>query len=251
MKKILVSNDDGIYSEGIKILVEYFKKNYKIYVIAPLEEQSGTGHGITLNHPLRVIKTLRDREFFGYSVNGKPADCVKVGINHIYKDIDFDYVIAGINKGANLGTDLYYSGTFAAASEAVFYNKKAIALYLCGNNTKLHFETAGEFIVKYLQKLENLDFPKLSLLNINIPNIPTSKVKGIKYTAQSNKKFKNNFTERIDLQGNKYFWLGGREISGKRVKNSDLEAIKDSYISITPVNIDLYSKEFKEKLESL
>jgi len=252
MKKILVSNDDGIYAEGIKILVKYLKEaGHEVFVSAPLEEQSGTGHGVTLHSPLRVTEAQRDGEFFGYAVNGKPADSVKAGISYIYKEVEFDYVIAGINRGANLGTDLFYSGTFAAASEGVFYGKKAIALSLCGSEKDLYFETAGEFVVKYLDKLGEIDFPKFSLLNINVPNIPVSEVKGVKYTVQSNRKFEDNFVERTDTQRNRYFWLGGSVTPGEKIENSDLQAVEDGYISVTPVKMNLYSEEFKEQLERL
>ena len=121
---ILISNDDGIYAEGIKVLVSYLQDaGHTTYVVAPLEEQSGTGHGITLHQPLRVKKVFRDDNLFGYSVSGKPADTIKVALAHLYEEKEIDFIISGINRGANLGTDLFYSGTFAAASEGTFGKK--------------------------------------------------------------------------------------------------------------------------------
>jgi len=243
---ILISNDDGIYAEGIKVLVNYLKKNgHKTFVVAPLEEQSGTGHGITLHEPLRVREVFRENERFGYSVSGKPADTVKVALTHLYDDADIDFVISGINRGANLGTDLFYSGTFAAASEGTLFKKNAIALSLIVDGDYLYFESAGEFIVDFLETIKDKKFPQGTLLNINVPNLPTGDIKGAKYTKQSNRKFKENLVERTDTQGNRYFWLGGSPVMGDHVENSDAQAIIDGYISITPIKLDLYNNELE------
>jgi 5'-nucleotidase len=248
---ILISNDDGIYAEGIKILANYLEKaGHNVFVVAPSEEQSGTGHGITLHQPLRLKEVERDGKFFGYSVSGKPADTVKVALTHLYDEKEIDFVISGINRGANLGTDLFYSGTFAAASEGTFWGKNAIALSLVVNNTDLYFETAGEFITKYLDEIDGIIFPKGTLLNINVPNLPMEEIKGVKYTRQSNRKFKEKLLERVDSQGNKYFWLGGSPITGDHVENSDVQATEEGYISITPVKLNLYDSELEELLKS-
>lgn len=243
---ILISNDDGIYAEGIKILVNYLQDaGHTTYVVAPLEEQSGTGHGITLHQPLRVRKVYRDNCLFGHSVSGKPADTVKVALTHLYDEQDIDFVISGINRGANLGTDLFYSGTFAAASEGTFWKKNAIALSLIVDGDDLYFESAGEFVANYLETIKGIDFPTGTLLNINVPNLPMEEIKGIKYTKQSNRKFQEKLIERKDSQSNKYFWLGGHPVKGDHIENSDLDAIENGYISITPVKLNLYDNELE------
>jgi 5'-nucleotidase len=247
---ILISNDDGIYAEGIKVLVDYLEKaGHKLYVVAPLEEQSGTGHGITLHHPMRVKEVYRDNKYFGNAVTGKPADTVKVGLAFLHKDEQIDFVISGINRGANLGTDLFYSGTFAAASEGTLWKKNAIALSLIVNGEKLHFESAGKFLVDYLEEIKEVKFPTGTLLNINVPNLPSEEIKGMKYTKQSNRKFVENLVERIDTQGNKYYWLGGSPIIGDHVENSDVQAVEDGYISITPVKLNLSDDELGDMLK--
>ena len=246
---ILISNDDGIYAEGIKILVDFLKRaGHKLYVVAPLEEQSGTGHGITLHQPMRVREVYRGGELFGHSVTGKPADTVKVALAHLYDETEIDFVISGINRGANLGTDLFYSGTFAAASEGTLWKKNAITLSLLVDGENLYFESAGEFLVDYLESIKGITFPIGTLLNINVPNLPKEEIKGIKYTKQSNRKFQENLVERVDTQGNTYYWLGGSPVHGDHVENSDVQAVEDGYISITPVKLDLYDKELEELL---
>ncbi|MCK5780663.1 MAG: 5'/3'-nucleotidase SurE [Psychrilyobacter sp.] len=243
---ILISNDDGIYAEGIKVLVNYLRNDgHKTFVVAPLEEQSGTGHGITLHQPLRVQEVFRESEQFGYSVSGKPADTIKVALTYLYDESNIDFVISGINRGANLGTDLFYSGTFAAAAEGTLFKKNAIALSLIVDGDYLYFESAGEFIVDYLKSIQGKVFPIGTLLNINVPNLSIGDIKGIKYTRQSNRKFKENLVERNDTQGNRYFWLGGSPVIGDHVDNSDAQAIEDGYISITPVKLDLYDNELE------
>jgi 5'-nucleotidase len=245
--KILISNDDGIYAEGIRVLTKALKnKGHEVYVVAPIEEQSGTGHGVTLHMPLRYSKAEREGEFFGYWVSGKPADCVKVACGHLYKDVDFDFIIAGINRGANMGTDIFYSGTFAAASEGVFYNKKSIALSLVNPDSSPYFESAADFMVEYLDKISEVDFPTGTLLNINVPNLPTEDIKGYKYTRFSNRKFEDDLVERVDTQGNNYYWLGGKPGEGNKDPDTDTVVVKDGYISITPAKMDLYFKEFSE-----
>ncbi|WP_319202882.1 5'/3'-nucleotidase SurE [uncultured Ilyobacter sp.] len=249
--KILISNDDGIYAEGIRVLTKALKEEeHEVYVVAPIEEQSGTGHGVTLHMPLRYSEAERDGEFFGYWVSGKPADCVKVACGHLYKDVEFDFVIAGINRGANLGTDVFYSGTFAAASEGVFYNKKAIAISLCDPDNSPYFESAAEFLTGYLDKIQGLEFPSGTLLNINVPNLPMEEIKGYQYTSFSNRKFEDNLVERIDTQGKNYYWLGGKPGEGNNEPDTDSVVVKEGYISITPARMDLYFKDFSETIKN-
>ncbi|TDT69164.1 5'-nucleotidase /3'-nucleotidase /exopolyphosphatase [Hypnocyclicus thermotrophus] len=247
---ILISNDDGIYAEGIKILKNFLEKaGHKIYVTAPLDEQSGAGHGITLHSPLRIKEIERDGKFFGYGINGKPADCVKIGLLKLFKDKSIDLVISGINKGTNLGTDIFYSGTFGAAAEGSLLGVKSIALSLCDILDNNHFETAANFIVKYCDKIKNIKFPKDTLLNINVPNIVNEDIKGYVYTKQGDRRYLDNIIERIDTQGNKYYWLGGKASEKGEDLEIDFVAVKQGFISITPIKLDMYSDELKKILD--
>ncbi len=247
---ILVSNDDGIYAEGIKVLVNTLRKSkYNVYVVAPKKEESGTGHGITLHRPLRVEEVKRGEDFFGYSVDGKPTDCVKLGYWGIYKDIKFDFIISGINRGQNLGNDLLYSGTVSAAAEGAMLGIKSIAISLDIREDKKEFyNTAAEFLLVFLEKIKNVEFPKDSLLNVNVPSLPADKIKGIRYTEQGDRKYRDDFIERIDPRGNKYYWLGGEVIESETGGNVDFNIVKEDYISITPINLNLTDKNFLEML---
>lgn len=248
---ILISNDDGIYAKGIKVLEEYLRiAGHDTYVVAPMEEQSGTGHGVTLHTPLRLTKAYRNKNFFGYSVSGKPSDCIKVGFWEVFKDINFDFIISGINRGSNLGSDMLYSGTFSAAAEGALLGKRAIAISLViDNQEKLHYETAAKFIVDYLEEVKNIQFPKDSLLNINVPNVKEEEIKGYKYTVQGDRRFKDDLIERIDPQGRIYYWLGGSAIEYEQNSDSDFVVVKENFISITPVNLNLSDKKFMNILK--
>lgn len=246
---ILVTNDDGVFATGIKVLVDNLRKaGHSVYVAAPLEEQSGMSHSITLHSPLRMQRAERDGVFFGYSVNGKPADCVKIGLLEAFKDVEFDYVISGINRGANLGTDIFYSGTVGAAAEGAFAGKKAIALSLVLSGEDSYFETAGKFIVTFLEEISDVNFPKDSMLNINIPNIPHTELKGYKVTKQGDKRFIDDIIEREDTQGKIYYWLGGKPHEFGEEADNDFMAVREGYASVTPVKLVLHSEELKKQL---
>lgn len=248
--KILISNDDGIYAEGIKILKKYLEADgHKVYVVAPVKEESGTGHGVTLHRPLRIKKVEINDDFFGYSVDGKPTDCIKLGYWGIYKDIDFDYVISGINRGENLGSDILYSGTVSAAAEATLLGMKSIAVSVKSNGEKYNYDTAAKFLIEYLKELESVEFPKETLLNINVPNINYSEIKGYNYTIQGDRKYIDDFIEREDPQGNKYYWLGGELEEYGDSSDIDFNTVKENKISITPINLNLTDYNFLRKLK--
>lgn len=248
--KILVSNDDGINAEGIKILVKTLKKaGHDVKVSAPLKEASGTGHGVTLHRPLRVTEVYEDGELFGYAVDGKPSDCVKLGYWGLFEEIEFDFIISGINKGENLGSDVLYSGTVSAASEGALLGKKAIAISAVTKGEKPKYEMAADFIVKYLEDIKDVEFPRDSFLNINIPNVEEEKLKGYKYAKQGDRKYVDNFIERIDPQGNKYYWLGGEAVEYEKDPFVDFNIVKEGYISITPINLNLTDEKFMQNLK--
>lgn len=250
--KILLSNDDGIFAKGIEALAStLIEKGHDVYVVAPDENSSGTGHGLTLDKPLRYRKYNLNGKFFGYSVNGKPADCVKLARWEIYRDIEFDFMISGINRGANLGVDLFYSGTFGAASEATLLGIRAISLSLSEpfENGK-NYLTAAVFTADFIEKIKNISFPKYRLLNINVPNVKSEEIKGYKFTFQGDRNYKENFDKRFDPKGHEYFWITGENaIESSSSYDSDYSVLKDKYISITPTKLDLTDEIFGLQLE--
>lgn len=250
--KILLSNDDGIFAKGIETLaLTLIERGHDVYVVAPDENSSGTGHGLTLNKPLRYRKYNLNGRFFGYRVNGKPADCVKLARWEIYKDIEFDFMISGINRGANLGVDLFYSGTFGAASEAALLGIKAISLSLSEPFDKgKNYLTAAVFTVDFIEKIKEIPFPKYRLLNINVPNVKSEDIKGYKFTIQGDRNYKENFDKRLDPNGHEYFWITGENATeDAQTYDSDYYVLKDNYISITPTKLDLTDESFGLQME--
>lgn len=244
--RMLLTNDDGVFSEGIRVLYKYLKNLGKIYVVVPETEKSATSHSINLSFPLRVNEIKMDN-FSCYIVNGTPVDCVKIGIKKIIKD-KIDFVISGINRGPNLGMDILYSGTVAAAFEGAILGIPSLAISIA-DYKNFKFETAASITVKILEKLKEIKFPQDTILNINIPNKNINEIKGIKITYQSKARFEEKYEKRKDPRGNVYFWLKGnfKEIEGE--KESDVEAIKTGYVSITPLHLDLTNFSFLNQLK--
>jgi 5'-nucleotidase len=229
--KILISNDDGVNANGIKFLKEELLNNHKVITIAPDQERSSCGHGITLGEPLRVSKVSEDT----YSCSGYPADCILIGLGNICKDDKPDLVVSGINHGANLGQDRYYSGTIAAAREAAFRGIPSIAVSLVTQNIKdlEHFETASEFIALLVdQNIQDL-IPRNSLLNVNIPNLPMKDVKGVRYTSLGFQNYSEEVIERIDGRGKTYYWVGGTYKGYEQIEGSDCVEVYNGFISIS------------------
>ena len=249
--KILLSNDDGIFAKGIETLaMVLIERGHDVYVVAPDEDASGTGHGLTINKPLRYRKYNINGNFFGYMVNGKPADCVKLARWEIYRDVDFDFMISGINRGANLGVDLFYSGTFGAASEAALLGVRSIALSLSepfdhGKN----YLTAAVFAADFIEKIKDFQFPRYKLLNINVPNVKTEELKGYKFTIQGDRNYKENFDKRFDPHGNEYFWITGNPVEYSTNHDSDYYVLKENYVSVTPTRLDLTDGKFGIQIE--
>lgn len=230
---ILVSNDDGITSEGIKALADILKTLGNVYVVAPDRERSASGHSLTLNHPLRVEEIKKNY----LSVDGTPTDCVNLAMNGLLAHKP-DIVVSGINKGANMGDDITYSGTVAAAMEGTLLGVPSIAISLAGKNG-LEFSAAAGFAKKAARFVLDNGMPKDTLLNINVPNIESGKIKGYRVTRQGKRIYGDTIIEKTDPRGRKYFWVGGDVLGYEKIENSDFNAISEGYISITPVHLDL------------
>lgn len=230
--KILLSNDDGVHAPGIRTLHVELSQRYDSTIIAPLEERSTTGHSLSLDRPLRLERL--DNAVYGCS--GFPADCVLMGIGHLMKAQRPDVVISGINRGANLAQDLYYSGTIAAAREAAFHGIPSMAVSLVFESMKdqHRYETAAAFVRMALEQQIHSACPRLNLLNINVPNVELSKIKGCKLTDIGFRRYSEEIHVRMDAREREYFWVAGIYKGFEPNASSDCEAVSQGYISITP-----------------
>lgn len=244
--RVLISNDDGIHAPGIKALTRAVKKLAReVWVVAPETEQSATAHSLTLRRPLRIRK-MGPRRF---AVDGTPTDCVLLAINEIMKDNPPDLVLSGFNRGGNLGDDVTYSGTIAAAIEGVILGVPAIALsqhYEDGQPVR--WATAEESLPTVLKKLKGLQLPSNALLNVNFPDVPTAKIKGIEVTTQGARKLGDQVKEGHDPKGDPYYWIGSMRVAEQFRKGTDLHAVYDGSISITPLTTDLTDRRFLKSL---
>lgn len=229
---ILLSNDDGVSSEGLQSLREILSRTDDVWVVAPDSERTCIAHAITLHKPLR-IKDLGDHVF---STNGTPADSVLLALKVVLPRKP-DLVISGINKGPNMGQDVNYSGTVAAAKEGAFSGCTSLAVSLNGRADFL-FNDAVRSVVDLIEKIGQHPFPSSTLLNVNIPNLPYGEVKGFMVTSLGKRIYNGNIIERIDPRGGPYYWIGGDGGSFEAVAGTDLHAVDSGYISLTPLHWD-------------
>jgi 5'-nucleotidase len=249
MKTILITNDDGISSPGIKALEDVLASVGDVYVVAPETEQSAVAHALTLHRPLMAEKVGEKR----YFVNGTPTDCVIVAVNKLLPKKP-DIIISGINNGANLGDDITYSGTVAAAMEGTLLGIPSIAISLVTdymNGDGLHksaskLKIAADYLKETAVKVLRSGLPDDTLLNINIPN--TEIVAGVKITKQGKRIYDNSIQELKDPRGRECFWIGGGILKWEPGGNTDLEAVNSGHISVTPVHLDLTNYEAFEYL---
>ncbi len=252
---ILITNDDGIHAEGIQRLSQAVfedEYSYRLSIIAPDRERSAVGHGITMHKPLRVekVKFLHNPDLTGWSVNGTPSDCVKLAVEAILDDKP-DLVISGINRGSNLGTDVIYSGTVSAAVEGLLMGIPSIAVSLTGNGTDTSFRYAARFICRLIPKLLNEGISSSTLININIPS-DIENIKGIRVTSLGNRRYRNAFEKRVDPRGMLYYWLAGELVEDDpEDDDNDTKAVRDGYISITPIHFKLTKHEAMPELKCI
>lgn len=245
--RILVSNDDGIDSLGIYALAESLKEVGDVTVVAPLKEQSAVGHGITMMIPLRVIEYSKNGKFFGYAVDGTPADCVKIGIRNIMKEPP-DLVVSGINHGSNTAINIIYSGTVSAAREAAIMDVPAMAISVTSHVAK-DFSFAGKVAKMLAAEVVGRDLPRGTLLNVNVPNVPENEIKGIELTKQSKSKWDDTYEQRKDPYGRDYYWLTGSLVEIDAEIETDQTAIKKNYVSVTPIHFDLTDYDTYERMK--
>jgi 5'-nucleotidase len=231
MKRILVTNDDGVHSEGIKALADALRPLGEVTVVAPLTEASAIGHALTLRRPLR-IETMADRV---YAVDGTPTDCVNIAITSVLRGMP-DLVVSGINKGWNLGDDVTYSGTVSGAFEAALLGPPGIAVSLQRTGETFDFSEAARGARVVAQSVLDKGLPSRTFLNINVPR---GRTKGFKVTVQARRNHITKVDERVDPRGQRYFWIEEGQNDWEPHDRSDFQAVRDGYISVTPLQPDL------------
>jgi 5'-nucleotidase len=251
MKKptILISNDDGIESDGIKALWREMRKIAEVIVVAPHTQQSAVGHSITVANPIRYRKDLIDKNFYGYAVEGSPADSVKLAVRNILKGKKIDLLISGINHGANTAINIIYSGTVSAATEGTILGIPSIAVSMA-SFTYRDFSVAAKFASKTARLVLKNGLPEGTLLNVNIPAKSKDKIKGVLITKQGKSVWDEQYESRFDPNKREYFWLTGKMKILDHDIGFDQKAIGEDYISVTPVHYDLTNYEFIDELNT-
>lgn len=244
MKRILLTNDDGFFASGITALEKVLDTKYEVFIVAPDRERSAVSHSLTLHNPLRIRK-ISDKK---YITDGTPTDCILLALHNIILNIPPDLIISGINNGANMGEDVLYSGTVAAAIEGMNSGIPSIAVSLTSRE-KGSFEQAAKIVDFLLQNdLKSIIFPD-TILNINIPPLSIKEIKGVKLTSLGHRKYSDFILERKDPHGESYYFIGGDPPKWFGNDKSDYSAIKQGYVSITPLKVDMTYKEIYAKIQ--
>jgi 5'-nucleotidase len=236
---ILVSNDDGITSRGIKTLVEVMCELGEVVVVAPDSPQSGMGHAITVGNTLRLDRTTIFEGLDAYECSGTPADCVKLAKHYVLKDNAPDLVVSGINHGSNSSISVLYSGTMSAAIEGAIEGYPSIGFSLCDYSHQADFSHTREYVKKIAQQVLESGLPKDIALNVNIPAKSGEKIKGIKICRQAHAKWQEVFDQRKDPNGRRYFWMAGNFVNFDKGEDTDEWALASNYVSVVPCMYDL------------
>jgi 5'-nucleotidase len=246
---ILITNDDGITSPGIRSLVEAVKDLGKIVIVAPDKPQSGMGHAITIGVPLRLNKVNYFDDIEAYQCTGTPVDCVKLAVDKVLHQKP-DICLSGINHGANHSINVIYSGTMSAAVEAAIESIPSIGFSLLDYSLEADFTASRKYarmIVQQMLASESLD--RHAVLNVNFPIAPVEQIKGVRICRQAYAKYEEDFLERLDPHGRKYYWLTGEFVNFDEGTDTDVWALANNYVSVVPVQFDLTHYKLKEKIE--
>jgi 5'-nucleotidase len=232
--KILLTNDDGVHAAGLAALMKRIAEVAEVVVVAPDRERSAVGHALTLHHPLRAARVAENI----YSVDGTPTDCVNLGI-HSLLAFRPDLVISGVNRGANVGDDVTYSGTVAAALEATLMGIPAIAVSLVTQGAGEHYDAAAACAARLAQMVFEKGLPADTFLNVNVPDIAAELLKVPLITCQGKRSYQGTIVDKIDPRGRNYYWIGTADLSFQDIPGSDYHAVSRGHVSITPMHIDL------------
>jgi 5'-nucleotidase len=245
---ILITNDDGIMAPGILNLVEAVKDLGKVVVVAPDKPQSGMGHAITIGLPLRLHPVTIFEGVEAWQCSGTPVDCVKLAVDKVLHRKP-DICLSGINHGANHSINVIYSGTMSAAVEAAIESIPSAGFSLLDHSVEADFTGARKYARLVVQHMLSTKLDKHTVLNVNIPAVPTELIKGVRICKQAYAKYEEDFVERSDPNGKKYFWLTGEFVNFDKGRDSDVWALEHNYVSVVPVQFDLTNYVLKTKLE--
>lgn len=230
---ILLSNDDGIHSEGLLTLERALSPLGELYTVAPEQEQTSMSHALTLHRPLRARRLTSHR----LAIDGTPTDCVKLALTGLLP-VRPNLIVSGINRGPNLGDDVIYSGTVSAALEGALLGLPAIAVSLVAFDN-YDFAAAAAFTADFVTDLLAHELPREMLLNINVPPLPLDELKGWRFTRQGKRHYSENIVERVDPRGKKYYWIGGDDLGFAKDDGTDCMAVHEGYVSVTPLQVDM------------
>lgn len=247
--RILLTNDDGIHAPGLRALYRVLSNDFQVDIVAPEVEMSAVGHAISLSRPLRVKKVRQDGRFYGYAVSGTPADCVKIALQELLEQPP-DIILSGINLGANLGVDILYSGTVSAATEGAFMGIRSAAISL-DTLEEPDFDFAAHFSKDIVQFLARNGLRDGTALNVNIPSSPAAEIKGVRFTRQGMSRYEEKYERRVDPRGNVYYWLSGEIPMDNGTPDTDGVALREKWISITPIHYDLTCEEELKRLKKV
>ena len=236
---ILVSNDDGITSRGIRHLVNAVKELGEVVVVAPDSPQSGMGHAITVGDTLRLTKNDIFDNIEAYECSGTPADCVKLAKHYVLKNRSIDLIVSGMNHGSNSSISVLYSGTMSAAIEGAIEGVPSIGFSLCDYDPSAEMSHTGDYIKQIVSQALKNGIPKGIALNVNFPVLQKEKIKGIKVCHQANAYWEEDFDERKDPYGRTYFWMVGNFVNHDKGEDNDEWALANNYISIVPCQFDM------------
>lgn len=236
--RLLCTNDDGILAQGLDTLVRAAEPLGEVFVVAPDREQSATSHSLTLHHPVRPVERGERR----WQVDGTPTDCVLLGVEALLPGRP-DFVLSGVNHGQNMGEDVLYSGTVAAAMEGLSLGIPSVAVSFAAGDLRADVATLAEHVDLLSSLLRHFltlpDFPKNTLLNVNLPPLSAGEVRGVRLTRLGRRVYSGSLTPMTDPWGRKIFWIGGGSAEWSGEPDSDFQAVRDGYVSVTPLHLDL------------
>ncbi|MBU3742618.1 MAG: 5'/3'-nucleotidase SurE [Candidatus Kapabacteria bacterium] len=247
--RILVTNDDGIDSRGIFALVQAMRRLGEVVVVAPDRQQSAVGHALTVSSPLRAVPFYRDGSMFGYAINGTPADCVKLGVSCLL-DQPPTMVVSGINHGSNASVNAIYSGTVSAATEGTLMGIPSMAVSLNTFDHDADMTLAAEVAYMVASRMHDMQLPKGTLLNVNVPTVGQPDFKGIRVTRQGHSEWRDSYERRKDPMGREYFWLTGDFVTVEPHPDADDLAVQDGWAAVTPIHYELTNFEAFHRLQS-
>lgn len=241
--RILCTNDDGYLARGLRVLAQAAGSLGEVEIVAPDREQSATSHALTIHRPIRA----RQSSDGCYVVDGTPTDCVIMAVNEVL-GYHPDFCLSGVNHGSNMGEDVLYSGTVAAAMEATVIGIPAVALSYTGDDFE-GLDAWGPLLEGFLGKILSRDsFPKQTLLNVNLPPVRPDEVRGVKVTSLGRRQYSDSITRILDPKGREYFWIGGGISAWAGAENADFRAVEEGYISVTPLHLDLTNYQLLEEI---